>query len=185
MSDGNSSVIWAKTEAGRIEMQTRALVKERAQRNLLLVIDGVRSEALLLGGLAGIGPDDFAALESLGLIAPAAVGSRSGGAAASRTAAAAAPVPVTAIAATATATAATLTSAPVEVQLPDYAQFTATLTQMISSELGLRGFVLTLAVEKAGSIAELQAVAQRTLTQIAERKGEAVASAARRRLYGD
>jgi histone H3/H4 len=55
---------------------------------------------------------------------------------------------------------------------------------MISKELGLRGFVLTLAVEKAGTIEELQAVAQRTLAQIAERKGEAVAAAARRTLYG-
>ena len=67
----------------------------------------------------------------------------------------------------------------------DYAQFTAVLTQLISRELGLRGFVLTLAVEKAGSIQELRAVAQRTLDQIAERKGDAAAAAARRLLYGD
>jgi len=66
----------------------------------------------------------------------------------------------------------------------DYAQFTATLTRLISGELGLRGFVLTLAVEKAGTIEELQAVAQRTVTQIRERKGDAAAAAARRALYG-
>ena len=66
----------------------------------------------------------------------------------------------------------------------DYAAFTAALTQMISTELGLRGFVLTLAVEKASTIEELRAVADRTLTQIAERKGEARAAAARRALYG-
>jgi hypothetical protein len=35
-------VIWAKTEAGRNEMRSRALVKERAARNLLLVIDGIK-----------------------------------------------------------------------------------------------------------------------------------------------
>ena len=34
-------MIWIKTDAGRHEMQARALVKERARRNLLLVIDGV------------------------------------------------------------------------------------------------------------------------------------------------
>ena len=45
--NGNSSVIWTKTDAGRIEMQARALVKERAQRNLLLVIDGVKTEEML------------------------------------------------------------------------------------------------------------------------------------------
>jgi hypothetical protein len=44
--------------------------------------------------------------------------------------------------------------------------------------------VLTLAVEKAGTIEELQAVAARTLAQITERHGEARAAAARRTLYG-
>ncbi|MES1162609.1 MAG: hypothetical protein ABUL50_06065 [Rhizobacter sp.] len=147
-------------------MQARALVKERAQRNLLLVIDGIKTEDMLLANLAGISADDFAALQSLGLIAPvAAPSSRSGAAPSGRGAAPAAspaadPVPL------------------------DYAQFTEALTQMISKELGLRGFVLTLAVEKASTIEELQAVAQRTLAQIAERKGEAVAAAARRALYG-
>jgi len=153
-------------------MQTRALVKERAQRNLLLVIDGIKTEEMLLQGLAGISMADFEALQSLGLIAPVAgsgnvrlgrSASQSSSADASATAAAAAPAP----------------AAPL-----DYAQFTATLTQMISQELGLRGFVLTLAVEKAGTIEELQAVATRTLAQIAERKGEAKAAAARRALYG-
>jgi hypothetical protein len=157
-------VIWAKTDAGRIEMQARALVKERAQRNLLLVIDGVKTEEMLLANLAGISADDFAALQSLGLIVPVAgSGSRSSTSPATRAAAAAAPAE----------------AAPL-----DYAQFTEALTQMISKELGLRGFVLTLAVEKAGTIEELRAVAQRTLAQIAERKGEAVAAAARRTLYG-
>jgi hypothetical protein len=66
----------------------------------------------------------------------------------------------------------------------DYAQFTTALTQLISRELGLRGFVLTLSVEKAATIEALQAVAARTLAQIAERKGEASAAAARRLLYG-
>jgi hypothetical protein len=160
-------VIWAKTEAGRTEIQARALVKERAQRNLLLVIDGVKTEEMLLANLAGISADDFAALQSLGLIVPIAppVG-RSGAAPAHRPGVAAAP------------------AASAEPLVLDYAQFTAALTQMISKELGLRGFVLTLAVEKAGTIEELQAVAQRTLAQIAERKGEAVAAAARRTLYG-
>jgi hypothetical protein len=55
---------------------------------------------------------------------------------------------------------------------------------MISKELGLRGFVLTLAVEKAGTAQELQAVAQRTIEQIRERKGEAAAAAAQRALFG-
>ena len=67
-------MIWTKTDAGRHEIQARALVKERARRNLLLLIDGAKSEAMLLSGLTGIGPDDFKALEALGLIAPVAEG---------------------------------------------------------------------------------------------------------------
>jgi hypothetical protein len=157
-------VIWAKTDAGRIEMQTRALVKERARRNLLLLIDGVKTDESLLAGLAGVGAEDFRALESLGLIVPVAGAARPSEAPAK-------PASVTASAA-----------AP---QAPlDYAQFTAALTQLISSQLGLRGFVLTLAVEKAGTAEELQAVAQRAIEQIRERKGEPAALAARQALYG-
>lgn len=146
-------------------MQTRALVKERPQRNLLLVIDGVKTEEMLLEHLAGISAQDFSVLQSLGLIAPVA-----GRAAAPQTKAGSAPAAPQAPAA--------------EPGPLDYAQFTARLTQMISKELGLRGFVLTLAVEKAGTIAELQSVAQRTIEQIRDRKGEAAAAAAQRALYG-
>jgi hypothetical protein len=154
-------------------MQSRALVKERARRNLLLVIDGVKTDALLLGGLAGVTAADFQALHELGLIEPIAEASR-----ASRGATATAPAASPAAAPAAPA-------APEAAAAPlDYAQFTAALTQMISSELGLRGFVLTLSVEKAGTIEELRAVADRTIAQIAERKGEARAAAARRTLYG-
>lgn len=161
-------MIWSKTDAGRIEMQARALVKERAQRNLLLVIDGLKTEEMLLAGLAGITAADFLVLQSLGLIAPAAPASasRPGASPPGRTDTATPAAPVA--------------SAPPQ----DYAQFTAALTQLISKELGLRGFVLTLAVEKAATIEDLQAVAQRTLAQIADRKGEAAAASARRMLYG-
>lgn len=162
-------MIWAKTDAGRIEMQARALVKERAQRNLLLVIDGIKTEEMLLTGLAGISLADFNALQAMGLIVPVGGAARSGSSPSNRAVsagAAAAPAPAA-------------ESAPL-----DYAEFTAALTQMISKELGLRGFVLTLAVEKAGTPEELRAVAQRTIAQIAERKGDAAGAAARRTLFG-
>lgn len=150
-------------------MQARALVKERAQRNLLLVIDGAKTEELLLTGLAGISVADFEILHSMGLIVPMP-SSRAANAAPGRNTSPSAPV----IPAAEEAPAGPL----------DYAQFTAALTQMISKELGLRGFVLTLAVEKASTIEDLQDVAKRTLAQITERKGEAVAAASRRSLYG-
>jgi len=161
-------VIWVKTDAGRAEMQERRLVRERAQRNLLLLIDGQKSEAMLLANVAGIAADDFRMLQELGLIAPVAPKP------APTPPAASAPPP-----AKPTPTAPAPSAGPL-----DYGQFTATLTQLISKQLGLRGFPLTLAVEKAATIDELKSVAERTLAQIRERKGEAAYEAARRSLYG-
>lgn len=168
-------MIWSKTEAGRAEVQARALVKERLQRNLLLLIDGVKTEEMLLANVVGLKPEDFKFLESLNLIAPVPSSSSSRSSSSSSSASDrgnAATQPM---------------SLPPSLDEPlsmDYGQFTATLTQLISSELGLRGFTLTLAVEKASTIEELRAVGERVLEQIRERKGEAVAEKARRSLYG-
>jgi hypothetical protein len=166
-------VIWTKTDAGRIEMTARTRVKERAQRNLLLLIDGAKSEEMLLANVVGVTIEDLRSLEAMGLIAPVS------GSGTSRLHAA----PVAAPAA-APATAAPGVGTPVDPGELDYAKFTATLTQMISSELGLRGFTLTLAVEKASTIEELRDVADRTIEQIRSRKGEPAAHKARRMLYG-
>jgi hypothetical protein len=163
--NGNRRVIWTKTDAGRVEMQARAIIKERARRNLLLLIDGLKSEEMLLTNLAGITANDFIELQKLALIEPATGGvslgdpSRPGGPRS-------APAPAA------------------EAVALDYGQFTAALTKLISAHLGLRGFVLTLAVEKAGTIEELRDVAQRAIELIRERKGDATASEARKTLYG-
>ena len=157
-------MIWTKTEAGRIEIQARAVIKERPQRNLLLVIDGVKTEEMLLASMAGISETDFVDLHVLGLITPVLTSGRSAPRS-SRFGVLPAPEPATA-------------AAPID------AQFSATLTQMISSELGLRGFVLTLAVEKAATAQDLQAVALRAIEQIRERKGDAAAVTAQRALFG-
>lgn len=158
-------MIWSKTDAGRVEMQTRALVKERTQRNLLLLIDGVKTEEMLLANVVGLKPEDFTFLESLQLIA------RVHGSSSSRPSnVATSPVP--------------LESEKAPDHLLDYGEFTATLTRLISSELGLRGFTRTLAVEKASSIEELREVADRVLDDIRDRKGLPAAEKARRSLYG-
>ena len=161
-------MIWVKTDAGRVEMQTRALVKERARRNLLLLIDGAKSEEMLLANLAGISADDFQELRKLDLIAPAA------GA-----------VTVNAARGASSADSSRQTvPLPLETKALDYSEFTAALTQIISSQLGLRGFTLTLAVDKASTIEELRDVARRVIDQIRDRKGEAAAAEARKALYG-
>jgi hypothetical protein len=162
-------VIWVKTDAGRAEMQTRALIKERARRNLLLLIDGVKSEEMLLANLAGITADDFQELRKLDLIAPAS-GAVTVGSPGRSTPAADAARPTVPL--------------PLEGKSLDYSAFTAALTKLISNHLGLRGFTLTLAVDKASTIEELRDVAQRVLEQVRERKGEAAALEARKTLYG-
>jgi hypothetical protein len=152
-------------------MQTRALVKERSQRNLLLLIDGIKTEEMLLANVAGVKPEDFKSLESLGLIAAvssSSSSSRSHSSASSSSASAPAAAP----------------AAAAEEHFLDYAEFTTALTQLISSELGLRGFTLTLAVDKASSIEELREVATRVIDQIRDRKGLPAAEKARRTLFG-
>jgi hypothetical protein len=155
-------------------MQSRALIKDRARRNLLLLIDGTKSEEMLLSNLAGITAADFQELRKLDLIAPAAgavtVGNspRVSSPDSNRPTV---PQPLGPAAAPASTTL-------------DYSQFTAALTQLISANLGLRGFTLTLAVDKASTIEELREVAQRVIEQIRERKGDGVAAEARRTLYG-
>ena len=154
-------------------MQTRALVKERVQRNLLLLIDGAKSEEMLLANVVGLKPEDFEFLESLQLIAPVAgSASRSARAVPASSAVVEQPGP------------ATEPADLLDEHLLGYAEFTATLTQLISSELGLRGFTLTLAVDKASSIQELRDVATRVLDQIRDRKGLPAAEKARRALFG-
>jgi hypothetical protein len=161
-------VIWVKTDAGRVEMQSRALVKERARRNLLLLIDGAKSEEMLLANLAGISAIDFQELRKLDLIAPAAGAVTVGNPTRAANSDSVRPtIPQS------------LPGGPL-----DYGQFTAALTKLISANLGLRGFTLTLAVEKAGTIEELRDVAHRALDQIRERKGDAAAADARKTLYG-
>lgn len=183
-------MIWIKTDAGREEIQTRSKLKDRQLRTLLLLIDGIKSEDMLLAHLTGIRREDFQQLLALDLIAPAAGGVKLGGGAAP------APAPAAPIAAAAAAASTSVAPtvpasldaratvpAPIETEL-DYSTFVSTLVKLISSNLGLRGFTLTLAVEKAGTIEELRAVAERVLDQIADRKGRDAAESARRQLYG-
>ena len=67
---------------------------------------------------------------------------------------------------------------------PTYAHLSATLTRLVSTELGLRGLPLTLAVEKARTVEDLRRVADTVVTRIRERRGEASAAAAHQALFG-
>ena len=152
-------MIWAKTDAGRAEIQGRALVKDRAQRNLLLIIDGKTPAETLLAKLAGIGEADFTALESLGLIAPVA---------------AAAPAPAPQSVDTGFGEA-----VDIDVSGHSFAALRGAIGLLISRELGMRGFAMSMVLDEAMTVEDLKDVARRVLKQIGDRKGPAAAEAAR------
>ena len=168
------SMIWIKTDVGRAEISTRALVPERVRRNLLLLIDGKRSQDVLLNSVAGSTTEDFDLLARMGLI----------------TRVRADVAPASAFGRLATQASAVLGSTYTDMDLlleerpaPSYAQLTARLTHLISSELGLRGFRLTLAVEKAADVHQLMPVADRVVADIEHRKGAAAAQKARQLIF--
>lgn len=168
-------MIWIKTDIGRAEISARALVPERVRRNLLLLIDGHRSQEALLNSVAGSTAGDIDLLARLGLI----------------TQLRGEVPPTSAISKWPTSASAASGTASTELDVlieehatPSYAQLTARLTHLISSELGLRGFRLTLAVEKAADVTALLPVADRVVADIAERKGTAAAAKARQLIFG-
>ena len=152
-------LIWAKTDAGRAEMQARALVKERAQRNLLLVIDGKTPAEALLSKLVGVSAADFEMLASLGLIEPVA---------------APAPPPRPA-----PAPAASETGVDIDVSGHDFKALRGAIGKLISKELGMRGFALSMVLDESMTIEDLKDVAQRVVKQIGDRKGPVAAAAAK------
>ena len=63
-------MIWVKTEAGKSELKSHALIQQAATQNLLRAIDGVKPEELLLKYLPGVTPEYFRLLYRLRLIEP-------------------------------------------------------------------------------------------------------------------
>ena len=183
-------MLWLKTEAGRQEIKARSLVSGRAQRTLLLLADGKRGEGELLALVAGTSQADLDALAALGLIV--AVDESE----------ATEPMQLTprtpaAPADTLSEWSPTLASDPGLADAPGatasaqegasggYDDLSSALTETIARELGLRGFVLTMAVERASTLEELRAVAERTITAVTDRKGLAQGRAVRRALFGE
>jgi len=196
-------VPWSKTDAGRLEIQSRSLVHGRPQRNLLLLIDGKKTEAQLLASVTGIAVTDLQMLRDLGLIVSSDQTSSTSNAAESvRSTVSPAPAvappaatpppppPTTHDAPTRRSAPAAPSPAPVDIPVdlprsqPSFDHVSKTLTSLIASELGLRGFTLTLAVERASGIDALLEVANRALAQIEQRKGVVAADRARRALFG-
>ncbi|HEY0502124.1 MAG TPA: hypothetical protein VGD42_01405 [Lysobacter sp.] len=137
-----------KTDAGRDEIQSRALKLPNVLRSILLMVDGQRNVGQLRGVIAGLkGPDDaLDQLEALGLIA----------APKSLAAAAAATIP-DARTATPPAPATAPASAPVTAATGYSALYTL-MSETVRDHLGLRGYFLQLKVERCSDVADLLAL---------------------------
>ena len=155
-------VIWKRTPAGQAELKGNSGARLSASaQNLLMILDGVKTEEMLLRNLVGVTREDFRSLVRLGLIEPADV--------------------IAASSSTVGATKqATSTSVPAAAGLDK--RFAAVLANVIKTHLGLGGFRLLNACENAVTTAELYEVARMAIELIQQRKGGAAAGEARLQL---
>lgn len=134
-----------KTEAGRDEIQSRALKLPNVLRSILLMVDGQRNVGQLRGVIGGLkGPDDaLDQLEALGLIAApkslAAVAAATIPEALRPTA----PPPATVTASTGAG---------------GYAALYTLMSETVREHLGLRGYFLQLKVERCSDVTELMSL---------------------------
>ena len=155
-------MIWKRTPAGQAELKGNSGARLSASaQNLLMILDGVKTEEMLLRNLVGVTREDFRSLVRLGLIEPADV--------------------IAASSSTVGATKqATSTSGPAVAGLDK--RFAAVLANVIKTHLGLGGFRLLNACENAVTTAELHEAARMAIELIQQRKGAAAAGDARLQL---
>jgi len=172
--------VYLKTEAGHDEIRTRARKLEHKLRALLLLVNGERPRSELLGQLGGLGIDDQAitTLLDAGLIVPATTpgpepvaprATPSESASPDRTQGAA---PVFSADATPEADAADTTAS---LAADTYRRVYRFYTETIGQQLGLRGYLLQVKVEKAASLPELAALREPFHAALEKARGAPVA----------
>ncbi len=189
MKDGE---LYFKTEAGKREIQDRALRLPAALRSILLMVDGQRDQAQLRELMAGLrAPDD--AIEQLvvkGLIqrgdgAPAAAPVVVAPVEAPAKVAAQAPVqdkaPVAMpVQATVQAPAADLPALPGAISMPadfgNYRRLYNFITDAVGLHLGLKGYFMQLKVERCADVDALLALLPDVATALSKAKSETFAS---------
>ena len=145
---------YARTEAGRAEIQRRALPLSRPGRNLLLTIDASRSGEAWLGLVQGATVADLRALVDAGLVAEAQAGPAPAPAGAPRMSLAQA------------------------LETKGYQTLYDRITAEARPRLGLiKGYKLILEVERCSGPAEIRALAQRFVEQVRAADGDAAAVA--------
>ncbi|TKR33947.1 hypothetical protein FCE95_06665 [Luteimonas gilva] len=133
--------VYAKTDAGREEIETRARKLPPALRSTLLLVDGRRNIAQLLGLASGLHapPDALAQLAEQGLIAP--------------------------LAQIAEAAAAWSDAA------DRYRVLSGLMSEAVRQHLGLRGYFMQLKIERCNDTDELSALLPELTAAIAKSKG--------------
>lgn len=139
---------YKKTDLGQAALQNRSVALTPRHRSAFIMFDGKRSVEEVMKATAGLGvtAEDVSFLLSSGLLAPSA----------EQATPAAQPIVQTAPPAASTS--------PVQGQLPsqpDQARYSKAypIAIRLTAALGLRGFRLNLAVEAAGDLGKLQALA--------------------------
>jgi len=142
--------VYAKTDAGRDEIETRARKLPPALRSILLVVDGRRNIGQLLGLAGGLHapPDALAQLAELGLIAPLAQ----------------------------IAVAGTPHAMPSSDLADRYRLLSGLMSEAVRQHLGLRGYFMQLKIERCADTDELSALLPELAAAIAKAKGVPSAS---------
>ncbi|MGO4304019.1 hypothetical protein [Cupriavidus sp. RAF12] len=185
---------YQKTDAGQEEIRTRARKLDQKVRALLLIVNGERRKSDLLaqvGGM-GVGEESFDTLLSLGLIAPSSEEVAPAAAAPVRQSK---PAPQSAPADTNLFAAYSALGKGIDDVLADttiappapparaaaapdgYQQLYHFFTDVIGNHLGLRGYVMQVKVEKAGTIVELAALRDALGAALQKAKGDITARA--------
>jgi len=181
----NDKEIYAKTDAGREEMRTRALQLSGALRNVLLLVDGNRTVAQLkelqAGGKAP--PDALEQLLAMGLIEvvessiqPIAEPALANAAPGIALVPPARDMPLLEPEAAEPAVPAPGPSSTDETQPQRFDRLYTLMNELVSDYLGLRGYFMQLKIEKCSSAEELLALQNELGAALAKAHGKEVAT---------
>jgi hypothetical protein len=164
-------LLHSKTEAGRAEIRARALPLSRTARNLLLVLDATKPPSAWLSLVAGATEADLDMLRQHGLIAPQGGAQPATQHPAQPPAAAPAPGPA--------AQSAPAAGSPLLDRAALYTYLSGEATKLLGP---FKGYAFALDVERADSLAALQALALQLVERVQKAKGDAAAAAVREAL---
>ncbi len=168
---------YEKTEAGRSEIKSRALVQARVARNLLLVIDASKTGGEWLAMVQGAAPGDLELLVQHRLVkatAGAPLSRPMAGAPASMPMSGSVPGPATRTGGSASRPAPSRLAGVPSSSL-DYTQLYTALNAFAKQQGLLKGYKLALEVEQCADMAQLQTLALDIIDRVRATKGDAAA----------